>query len=236
MKGIGSLLSQWRAVRTAVGVMLTVSLALLGVVLLLHLWKGIPIGHLTRDPVHITKAPTYLGLLSYAGILLWSAAGAVCFFSATLLLAPPREDPSTRSFLYASGFFTLLLTLDDLFLLHETVATEPLVYGAYVLLGVVYLLTFRNDILATDYLLLTLALGLFALSIAFDVWGVPVGGPYLDPYLVEDGVKFAGIVTWLLYFARVSGRALDRRHAATAPGSRPPASVRTAPSSDSRAD
>jgi len=201
----GPFLAQWRAVRAALAVIVGVSLAAVGGVVLLHEWRGIPFGHLTRDSAHTTGAPTYLGLLSHAGILLWAAAATVCFFSATLLLARRPENPSTRRFLCASGFFTAVLVLDDLFLLHERVTPEALAYGGYAVLAALYLFTFRRDILATDYLLLALSLCLFALSIAIDVF-LPV--PIADPYLVEDGVKFAGIVAWLVYFTRVSGRAL----------------------------
>lgn len=211
MRGIGSLVSQWRAVRAPVGLVLAASLISTGGVLLLHGWKGIPIGHLTRDPANITLAPAYLGLLSHAGIVLWSAAAAICFFSATLILVRGPGAESPAPYLYASGVFTVVLMLDDLFLLHESVAPryEVLLYGGYAMVAALHLLVFRRAILRTEYLLLGLALFLFGLAVAFDAFlPVPVG----DPYLVEDGTKFAGIVTWLVYFTRVSARAVEGRH------------------------
>ena len=212
MKPLSSLASQFRSIRTAVGLVLTVSLPILGAVLLLHWWRGIPIGHLTRDPATITGAPTYTGLLSNIGILLWSAAAALCLFSATLV-ARRRSEWLFAQFLYASGLFTLLVSIDDLFLLHDSFfpthigIPEKVIYGAYALLALVYLLRFGAVILETEYLLLGLALFLFGLSVALDV--LPPF-PFGDPYLLEDGAKFAGIVTWLVYFTRVSSQAIQR--------------------------
>ena len=99
---------------------LVVSAILLGMVLLLHFWKGIPISKLTRDPTAIAFLPAYTGFLSQIGIFLWSASATICFFSATVL-SKGVDCQKLRRFLVASALLTLILGLDDAFLLHEKV-------------------------------------------------------------------------------------------------------------------
>lgn len=68
---------------------------------------------------------------------------------------------------------------------------------AYVLYGVcvlAFLLRFRVKILQHDYLLLALAL--FALSVTLDLLQ-PEG---IDIFLVEDGAKMTGILSWTAFF------------------------------------
>jgi hypothetical protein len=64
----------------------------------------------------------------------------------------------------------------------------------------------RGEILSSEYALLLLAFALFATSIFFDILPLDdLALPYLWEQLelfFEDAFKFAGIATWLLYFAR----------------------------------
>ena len=60
-------------------------------------------------------------------------------------------------------------------------------------------IVFRKVILKTEFVLLLFACGFFVLSLCFDALHLPHGsvGKYL-----EDATKFAGIVSWFLYFTR----------------------------------
>jgi hypothetical protein len=203
-KTYNSLLAQSRSVFPAFGLILLVSFLFSMAVLLLHWELDIPIGHLTRDPALVVHIPIYIGAFSIVGILFWFSSTAICLFSATLV--SPRKQRSLRQFLLVSGLFTLLLVLDDLFLLHEEVfpkyvgIPERVVEASYGILMLLYLLKFRAVIFKTEFLLFGLALGLFGFSLGLDVLPQDI---YFR-HLLEDGSKFAGIVTWLAYFARVS--------------------------------
>jgi len=180
-----------------------VSAFLVGIVLLLHFWKGIPIGKLTRDPSDIVGVPFYVGFLSQIGIFFWAASAAVCMFSATVLSKRP-DNIEIKRFLFVSGLLTLVLGLDDIFLLHESVFTylgvpEKVVFFTYAGFVLLYLLEFYSVILNTEYILLLIALIFFGVSIALDLFYLPG----LNPFLFEDGAKIAGIVSWLFYFFRV---------------------------------
>jgi hypothetical protein len=223
MKTLRSLALDIRAVYPALVSILFISTFFLGAVLGLHWWKGIPVGDLTRDPAAITSYPFYTGFLSNIGILLWSATAALCLFSARLVTTR-RTTSRWGWFLYVSGLLTLLVTWDDLFMLHEEVLPnylglpEHLVYGTYISLGLIYLISFRRVILETEYPLLGVALIFLGLSVTLDVYPLPG----LDPVLFEDGAKFIGIVSWLIYFTRVSGAALQSPRPEVGADGRPP--------------
>lgn len=182
---------------------LTVSAIIMGLVLFLHLWKGVPINRLTQDPTIIGGLAAYAGFLSQTGIFFWSATATLCFFSVALLWGF-TEQRELRLFLLVSGLLTLLLGLDDAFLLHESVLPyfgipQNFVLGSYVVFVMLYLLRFHQIIFQTDYILLAIALSFFGLSVILDV----LNPPGINPFLFEDGSKLVGIVSWLAYFFSV---------------------------------
>ena len=108
-----------------------------------------------------------------------------------------------------SGIMTMILVLDDLFLLHEEIFPEHLgIPQKFVLLGymgltLVGIVVFRKSILGTEYLLLLIALGFFGLSVFVDVFDHEIDALIGHwRYLFEDGFKFLGIVSWLGYYWR----------------------------------
>ena len=113
-----SLLERFRSSLPTIALNLAVSAVFIGVVILLRYWKGIPVGRLTRDPSALSGAPVYTGFLSFIGIIFWSATAAICLFSAKLLSRQP-DSIRIKRFLFVSGLLTLVLVLDDAFLLHD---------------------------------------------------------------------------------------------------------------------
>ena len=184
-------------------------LVLMAVAALFALKTHTPLIHLTRDPNAIGHLEPFDGVLSNIGIIFWCFAASVCLFCSRLLKARARR--ASRFLLY-SGVVTTGLMLDDFFQLHEDAfphylhLPQLLIYAAYALLLLLYLLWFRADILKSDFAILGLALGLFAFSTLVDLASdrtslfehVPGRG------LVEDGPKLVAIVTWFIYFARTA--------------------------------
>jgi hypothetical protein len=174
-----------------------------------------PVVYLTRDPAAVAELNPFIGVLSSVGILFWAFAAGVCWFCAAVLR---KNAPRAARFLFHSAALTTWLMLDDQFQLHEDVfatylhAPQPLVYGIYMVSVLVYLYHFRQEILASEFFLLALALGLFALSVAVDVGAdrshfieeLP-GRP-----LMEDGPKLFATATWFVYFARTAAGYLAR--------------------------
>ncbi|HEV2124364.1 MAG TPA: hypothetical protein VGW38_16540, partial [Chloroflexota bacterium] len=125
--------------------------AVLGVSFVLALSYDVPISALLRDPaVTTSESGFYVGSLSNLGALLWASA-AVCLTFAYMVLRTVAGDRKMKNFLLASAVLTAMLSLDDFFLLHEEVypligIPEKVVYGIYLIVGVVYLARFRKTI------------------------------------------------------------------------------------------
>jgi len=162
------------------------------------------VAYFTRDPAITLYGHPFTGVISNIGIIFWCASLAVCFFCSWLILK--KGDKQVSVFLFISGLFTLWLMLDDFFMFHEFVfpysfgIPQTAVIVAYLILISIYFLKFGRLILTMEYTILLLACGCFALSLATDMWM-----PQSDmQFLVEDGAKLFGIVTWFIFFIRTS--------------------------------
>jgi hypothetical protein len=189
----------WKVLAT-VHAPLAVALAALA---LLEPVTGVPLATLIRDTVQVAGLPEHVGALSNVGALCWCAAAVVCFFGSAVLR---RANRSTSRFLFWSGLFTTALLVDDLFLIHDGFLARELhigdrkFYAAYATAAVAYFVTFRRALLAREPQLLAIAIGFFAVSIATDLlWHEAT----TMRYLLEDGAKLLGIVTWLVMFVRI---------------------------------
>ena len=164
-------------------------------------YLNIPISRFTRDPLAITDGHPFLGVVSNIGAILWSATVAICFFSYAILITY-KKSHDVLSFIMFGGFISLLLLLDDLFMLHERIypkylgGSEKIVFLFYVSLLLLYLVKYRLIIIETDLIYLILAAFFFALSMLIDL----LPESFLPwHHLFEDGPKFIGIVSWFGY-------------------------------------
>jgi len=178
-----------------------ISTFFIGCVLLLNKWKGIPIGSMTRDITTTAGVEIYVGFFSQVGFFFWIAAATLCMFT-SFINHKSRGNIIFTEFLFLFGLLTLLLCLDDMFLLHESVF--PYIFGipqkgvfmVYGILIFFILLRYYQIILKTNYIILAMSFIFFAISISLDV----IHPPNLNPYLMEDSVKMFGIVSWFFYF------------------------------------
>lgn len=197
---MGDLINQLKSLRTSFYLIFIVSLIILGILLGIHFFMNVPIEFLTNDVAVIGELPIYAGILSQLGIFLWSATVAICVYSLQFI-----SNLEQRKFIKTSVFITLFLSLDDAFMFHESLFPslgihQKIVFLGYGLLMSLYLLRFYKLILTTDFILFVFALGWFGISMLIDNFIHNVS-PYITK-LAEDGTKFIGIITWLLYFAR----------------------------------
>ncbi|WP_156093073.1 hypothetical protein [Planktothrix serta] len=175
--------------------------------------QRVPVHILTRDIFSITKVPSYTGLISNFGILTWCFSWAICTF--TFFLIKPRHnlDKQIKNFIGLSGLISLWLMLDDLLMLHEQWLpyllriSEDIVIVAELIWVIFHLIYFRKIILKfTQFKILALALLLFIVSIFLDF--LPIKIDYIGFksdwfFLLEDGSKLMGIITWCFYFCGV---------------------------------
>lgn len=162
----------------------------------------ISVAYFTRDPAITLYGHPFTGVISNIGILFWCSSLAVCFFSAWTVLK--KGDKKVSTFLFFSGLFTLILMLDDFFMFHEFIfpysfgIPQEAVIAAYLIMMLAYFLKFGRLILTMEYTILLMACGWFALSLVTDMWMAQSD----IQFLVEDGAKLFGIVTWFIFFVR----------------------------------
>ncbi|MGH2561836.1 MAG: hypothetical protein ACRDJH_22465 [Thermomicrobiales bacterium] len=204
-----ALRQQWRALRSVMVLIYTPVVIAFAVVVAIRIGTGIAIATFTRDPLAFTEIPVYTGVLSTLGVVIWSAAAAVCLLSYAVIRNRAAGGASPH-FLLAGGLVTVLLLLDDAFMLHEVVFPEHLgvsqkvVYAAHAAVLLWFLVWFRSTILHTDFLLLALALAGFGFSVGTDLTARST--PFAGLYVFEDGAKLFGIVSWAAYFVMVSAQ------------------------------
>jgi hypothetical protein len=215
----GALVQGRQLWRTLFFVYLAIGLLFVGVGILSQVVNGASLEFFLRDIVATGKLPFFAGFVSQLGGMLWCASLTVCLFSLLVLRPQNGSLASSRRFLLQAAVLTGVLLLDDIFLFHEEVAPyylhvpEKLVMAGYLLLGVAFVVLNRNEILSSEYLLLGLALAMLGLSIFLDALPIDdLGLRYFWKRLeifLEDGFKFAGITTWLIYFVRYAAQKID---------------------------
>jgi hypothetical protein len=153
-----------------------------------------PFNDFSRDPVTVLEGPAYIGFVSSLGAVAWAIGCGACLVGALALTG------RVRLALTCGGLLTAILMADDLLLVHEAyiefvglpMMAAPIVYAG---LAIGFLVVFREFVRHHGLWILLVACALFAVSAALDV--------ALDedsPFLIEDGSKLFGIVTWSSFF------------------------------------
>ncbi len=174
--------------------------------------KDIPLESFTKDPTALMNAPFYLGFFSNIGIMIWSGAAMINLFVAYQIKDNPKERENFLFILF-SAFITLMMTLDDLFQLHEFVfpnyfsISDNAVYLTYMNIFLLYFIYFRKRLLASEFTILGLAFFFLGLSTIIDVLPLPIPK---DTFL-EDAIKLFGIVTWFIYYFRTGNEVLSEK-------------------------
>jgi len=189
---------------------ITALLSAFSVLIFLKYQRIVPAEHLLRDLVTTTDSPFYYGFISSVGVLIWCVSGTVCLFS-WLILRQQHDAAYISSFFLYSGVFSIILCLDDQFLIHEVIIRkylhipETVLFLAYIIYIGLWLITYRKIILKSSYPFLILAGVLFAVSLSIDFVAVRIPSVVdrilsVDRILYEDGAKFLAIVAWCGYF------------------------------------
>jgi hypothetical protein len=191
------------------------SLAILGAAAAACIFFDVSMPLITRDASALAHIPPLWGIVSNLGILLWCAAASIGIFAAAALHGTGPSD--AFRFLLFSALLTAYLLFDDFFQFHENLAVHYLgldervvVAGSGIAIAA-YLVAFKGFILKrTRFVILLLALGFFAASVAMDVVLEPwllLGIGHWE-YFLEDGAKLLGIACWCSYLAGTSHQLL----------------------------
>ncbi|WP_052141092.1 hypothetical protein [Pseudoalteromonas piratica] len=177
-----------------------ITVILMGFVVMAKSLTGIPLSQFVRDPNSIANAPFYNGFYSQLGLFVWFASAALCFFLANALSGATAKI-KLKTFFISSACISLMLGLDDAFLLHEDVfpslgVSEAMVMMLYGLSILIYLTCYFKFIFTTRFLILGCAFFFFALSVGYDM----ILPDKYHSYAIEDSAKMAGILAWFYYF------------------------------------
>ena len=198
----------WPSIKKYLPLLLTVYLppiiliVILGVIAKL---TNIPTMDFFDDPSQIVGYDYYIGLVNNLGIIIWAATMGICIFT-FFILRRTDGNGGLAKFLLFSGLLTLILLIDDFFLIHEWLydyTSEFIVPVVFLILFILLVFRFRKIILDTDYIFLIAAIVFFGISLVLDVLQsrvVIISGGVRT--LMEDGCKLLGIISWLTYFAR----------------------------------
>lgn len=163
--------------------------------------RGWYITYLFNDPF-LGQDP-YLSLFTPVSDLLWCVALTICVFSLGLVKTI-QPSHKVNLFLLYSAIGIGVLLLDDAFRTHlflkEIGIPKTLVYLAYGIAALAYVLSFWRIIRATSYILLVLGIVLLTISIVVDITPLEGQGTLV---MLEDGTKLLGVLNITLYFRQV---------------------------------
>ena len=160
-----------------------------------------------RDLAQTCGTPAGVGLLSNLGYLLWLAAAAVALFTA--YSGQPGVRGKQYELLACGGWFSFILCIDDMFLLHDRYIGQTFLYVVYMVFAAMIATRYRRQLMASRGELFLLAVALLGASIGIDQFQRDLPFKYETVQLVEEGAKFLGIATWVLYWWQASTQSLN---------------------------
>ncbi len=151
----------------------------------------------------------HYGLLSNLGVLMWCVTASVNGMAALVLWLNGRRDILVWCLVFGA-VTSLILCIDDLFLVHEEVlpyfgVPQPLTVGVYGLITATYLACYRQILICNSPLLLIIALAGFGVSVGMDLMLKSVNNFVM---VSEDGTKLVGIAAWMGFHIVLSARSL----------------------------
>ncbi len=163
---------------------------------------GFGLREILRDPAQQTGQSSFLGFLSNIGVWLWVCSGAICLFSAGVggFVSVQKQ----KQLLILIGMFSLVLAVDDFFLLHDRYLPQRAVFLCYAVFTIILLIRYFKNIMEIEGFAFLSAGGLLALSIYVDLNQRKIPFDYAHVQTVEEGFKFVGAASWLYFCYRLA--------------------------------
>ncbi len=167
---------------------------------------GFQIIEILRDPAQQSGASSFLGFLSNIGIWLWISSAAISFFFAMTNNIFGRKN--LKGLLFLTGMLSILLAVDDFFMIHDRYVNQNICYLIYaILLGSLFIRHFKMIIAIDGFAFLSTGIFL-ASSIFTDLIQARIPLNYEYTQVIEEGFKFIGAATWLYFNCRVASSLL----------------------------
>ena len=161
-----------------------------------------------RDLAQTCDSALGIGLISNLGYLLWIATASIALFTA--YGTPTNSQHKLKELLLCGGWFSFILCIDDMFLLHDRYIGQTFLYVVYAIFAFLIVFRFRDQLIRNGGEIFILAATLLAFSILTDKFQrdivdiLPV--KYETTQIFEEGVKFLGISSWFYFWWTTSSK------------------------------
>ena len=172
-----------------------------GIAVLVLQNSGFSLTEILRDPAQQSGASSFLGFVSNIGVWLWVSSFAICCYS--LITRSASMTRGRRELIILLALLSLLLAVDDFFLLHERYVYQKGIFLFYALCALTLVARHFRRILEIDGFSFGLAGVLLASSIIIDMKQRHIPFDYAHVQLIEEGCKFVGAALWLYFCGRV---------------------------------
>ncbi len=161
-----------------------------------------------RDLAQTCDSALGIGLVSNLGYLLWIATAAIALFTA--YGTPTNSQHKSKELLLCGGWFSFILCIDDMFLLHDRYIGQTFLYVVYALFAFLIVFRFREQLIKNGGEIFILAATLLAFSVLTDKFQRDLVDVLQVKYetlqIFEEGVKFLGISSWLYFWWTTSSK------------------------------
>ena len=192
----------------AIIVAITPSLIAYALAIKLSAMAGIKEILVIRDLAQTCDSALGIGLISNLGYLLWIAPASIALFTA--YGTPTNSQHKLKELLLCGGWFSFILCIDDMFLLHDRYIGQTFLYIVYAIFAFLIVFRFRDQLIKNGGEIFILAATLLAFSILTDKFQrdivdiLPV--KYETTQIFEEGVKFLGISSWFYFWWTTSSK------------------------------
>jgi len=163
---------------------------------------GFKLHEILRDPAQQSGLSSFLGFVSNIGIWLWVSSVAICCFS--LVSGVTEKSRGRFELLVLLAMLSLLLAVDDFFLLHERYVHQRGIFVFYALFTITLFVRHFRRIIEIDGFAFVLSGSLLALSIIIDLEQRHFPFHYKYVQVVEEGCKFVVAALWLYFCGRAA--------------------------------
>ena len=102
------------------------------------------------------------------------------------------------------GFLSMLLAVDDFFLLHERYVYQKGIFLFYAVFALALLIRHYGKIMEIDGFTFLLAGLLLGSSVEIDIYQRKIPLEYIHVQLIEEGCKFVGAAIWLYFVGQAA--------------------------------
>lgn len=164
--------------------------------------SGFTLIEILRDPAQQTGLSSFLGFVSNIGVWLWVSSAAICFYS--VVTNPWAGSKSLSEFMLLMGLLSLLLAVDDFFLLHDRYVYPKGIFLFYAICALTLLIRHYRKIMEIDGFTFLFAGLLLGCSVEIDLNQRKFPFEYAYVQLMEEGFKFVGAAIWLFFVGQAA--------------------------------